>query len=305
VPLETAAGVHYNLRVSNVRISGHFLLALACAPLLAGSACEKKPAAEKPSELDTTPLPGVDVSKLVGEKASIFYILLGSLQSPCGKPESLRVSFTKDTSCKRAPFAVRLVASLLEDEAPEKAVREAYEKKYQPGPPVKLDTSRAPHAGATNGAVRIVEFFDYECPHCAAFKSVMEQVVADKGSDVSVSYLMFPLEANHPNARNAAQAALAAAEQGKFTEMHDKLFAEQHHTREDIAGFAKGLGLDLARFDQAYDAAAEHVTMDLKQGEAVGVNSTPTVYFNDHKYEGPLHPKYLEMWVDEELAVNR
>ena len=52
-------------------------------------------------------------------------------------------------------------------------------------------------------------------------------------------------------------------------------------------------------------ATLQHVMSDLAQGEKAGVDSTPTLFFNSRKYEGPMHPKYIEMWIDEELAVNR
>jgi protein-disulfide isomerase len=61
----------------------------------------------------------------------------------------------------------------------------------------------------------------------------------------------------------------------------------------------------MGKFEAAYQAEAAHVDSDVKQGEAAGVDSTPTLFFNDRKYEGPMHPKYIEMWVEEELAVNR
>src|ERR1044071_9829243 len=140
--LETHQAVHYNLQVSNARISGHFVLVIACAPLaiLWAGACEQKtkpndtgavaaldnaaapPAAENAA--DTTPLSGIDVSKLDGDKVKLFYKLVNSLKSPCGKAHSLRTSFTSDTSCKRAPFAARYILAMLEDEAPEDRVRE-------------------------------------------------------------------------------------------------------------------------------------------------------------------------------------
>ena len=322
--------MHYNLRVSNARISGHFILALLCAPLLAGGACEKK--ANKPNDtgamnaldkaaqgsaapgvtaeggaVDTTPLSGVDVAKLEGEKLQTFYRLVGSLKSPCGKAHSLRSSFTSDTSCKRAPFAVRYVASLLEDEAPETAVREEYTKKYEKtGAPVKFDVTKAPRIGNDDARIKLVEFFDYECPHCAAFKPGMEQVLADKSGQVAAYFMMFPIESKHPDSRSAAQAAIAASQLGKFREMHDKLFDEMpRHNRDSVMAYAKALGLDAAAFQKAYEAASPQVTSDLKQGEQAGVDSTPTLFFNDRKYEGPMHPKYIEMWIDEELAVNR
>jgi len=321
--LETHQAVNYNLRVSNARISGHFVLVIACAPLLWAGACEKKTkpndtgavaaldnAAAPPaagSAADTTALSGIDVSKLEGDKAQLFYKLVNSLKSPCGKAHSLRSSFTSDTSCKRAPFAVRYVLAMIEDEGPENRVREEYANKYEhPAQPVKLDTSRAPHLGASDAPIKLVEFFDYECPHCQAFKAQMEQVISDKPAEVSVSYMMFPLESVHREARNAAQAALAAARQGKFTEMHDKLFVPQTaHGRDAVMGYAKELGLDMAKFEKDYDDVSPQVTTDLKQGEDAGVNATPTLFFNDRKYEGPLIAKYIEMWIDEDLAVNR
>jgi len=257
-------------------------------------------------ELDTTPLAGIELGKLNADKTQVFYKMIGSLKSPCGKAHSLRTSFTSDTSCKRAPFAIRYVISLLEDEASESQAREEYTKKYEKtSPQVTVDVSRAPHAGSDDARIKLVEFFDYECPHCAVFKVAMEQVIAEKGSQVSVSFMMFPLSMHHES-KSAAQAALAASQQGKFKEMHDKLFAETpRHSRDDVFGYAKALGLDMAKFAPAYDVAAEQVASDLKQGDAAGVDSTPTVYFNDHKYEGPMMPKYLEMWIDEEIAVNR
>ena len=321
--LETPHPVHYNVRVSNARISGHFVLAIACGALVMGGACEKKtkpndtgavaaldnagsaPAAEGPA--DTTPLAGIDVSKLEGDKARLFYKLIGSLKSPCGKAHSLRTSFTSDTSCKRAPFAVRYVLAMIEDEGPENRVREEYANKYEhPAQPVKLDTSRAPHIGANDAPIKLVEFYDYECPHCQAFKAQMEQVVSDKPAEVGVSFMMFPIESKHPEARSAAQAALAASQQGKFKEMHDRLFAPQAaHGRDAVLGYAKELGLDMAKFQKSYDDVSPQVTTDLKQGEEAGVDATPTLFFNDRRYEGPMVAKYIEMWIDEDLAVNR
>ncbi len=257
--------------------------------------------------VDTSPLAGVDIAKLDHDKTQLFYKLVGSLKSPCGKAHSLRMSFSSDTACKRAPFAVRYVASLLEDEATEPFVRDEYTKKYEStGPQVTFDVSRAPRVGADDARIKFYEFFDYECPHCQAFKPAMEQVLADKAGQVSLYLLMFPIESRHPDARSAAQAALAANLQGKFKEMHDKLFeATPHHSRDNVMSYAKALGLDMAKFEKAYEEVSAQVTSDLKQGETAGVDSTPTLFFNNRRYDGPMYPKYIEMWIDEELAVNR
>lgn len=297
------------------------ILAVLSITLLTGAAaCEKKPAksgdtgainaldraGSENGPVDKAPLQGVDVSKLSKEKQDLFYKLVGSLSSPCGKAHSLRTSYTSDTDCKRAPFAVRYVAALLEDEQKESEVREYYESKYKAdAPKVKIDVSKAPRNGNDDAPIRLVEFFDYQCPHCAQFKPVLERTVQERQGKVVLHYMMFPLP-SHENSKLAAQAALAANAMGKFHEMHDILFAKSPaHTRDDIMGYAKQIGLDVAQFTQQYEAQAARVSMDVAQGDTAGVNSTPTLYFNDRKYEGPMHPRYLGMWIDEELAVNR
>ncbi|HTL36432.1 MAG TPA: thioredoxin domain-containing protein, partial [Kofleriaceae bacterium] len=170
-------------------------LALMCLPLLMGGACEKKPknngdtgainaldraGSEEPAQtgpVDKSPLQGIDVSKLASEKQDLFYKLVGSLSSPCGKAHSLRTSYATDTSCKRAPFAVRYVEALIEDEGTEAQVREEYDKKYKAAAePVKIDYSKAPRIGNDDAPIRLVEFFDYQCPHCQAFKPMLEAV---------------------------------------------------------------------------------------------------------------------------------
>jgi protein-disulfide isomerase len=256
--------------------------------------------------VDETPLQGIDVSKLSPEKQKLFYKLIGSLTSMCGKRNgSLRAAYTQDTACKRAPFAVRYVAAMLEDELSEQEIREDYENKYKDTPPVKIDYSKAPRIGNDDAPIRLVEFFDYQCPHCQAFAPMLEAVAHANQGKVVEYFMMFPLS-KHQDSNSAAQAALAAAQLGKFPEMHKLLFARSpQHSKSAVMGYAKELGLDGAKFEAAYNAAETQVSHDLAEGDAVKVNATPTLFFNDRRYEGPLHPKYITMWIDEELAVNR
>jgi len=256
--------------------------------------------------IDTTPLAGISTEKFGDDKKNAFFKLVGSLSSPCGKAESLRKSFTSDTSCKRAPYAVRYVLALLEDEATEAQAREEYEKKYKAlSADLKFDVAKHAHDGPEDAPVKLYEFFDYECPHCKAFKPMLEQVMKDEAGKVCEYFMMFPLE-KHEGSKSAAQAAVAAQAQGKFKGMHDLLFEKSpDHDREHVTEYAKGMGLDMQKFDADYSAAEPNVTADIAQGEHAGVDSTPTLFFNNRKYEGPMHPKYIEMWIEEELAVNR
>ncbi|MFT3693135.1 MAG: thioredoxin domain-containing protein [Kofleriaceae bacterium] len=273
-------------------------------PTSPGSGSGAAPVADN-GPIDTTPLAGVDISKLGDSNTKTFYKLVGSLTSPC-KAESLRKGFTSDTTCKRAPFAVRYVVSLLSDDATESQVREEYDKKYKaPASEAKFDVAKAPHEGPDDAPVKLYEFFDYECPHCKAFKPMLDQLMKDEAGKVVLYSMMFPLE-KHEGSKSAAQAALAAANQGKFKEMHELLFDKSpEHDHEHVTEYAKSLGLDVAKFETDYNNALPQVMSDYAQGEKAGVDATPTLFFNNRKYDGPMHPKYIEMWIEEELAVNR
>jgi protein-disulfide isomerase len=88
--------------------------------------------------------------------------------------------------------------------------------------------------------------------------------------------------------------------------MHALLFQNpQAHKRDDLLKYAQQIGLDMKKFEADFTAAAAQVESDKKEGEEVGVDSTPTLYINGRKYEDPSVAKYVKMWVEEELAVNR
>lgn len=289
---------------------------------LGGASCEKSKAAtdtgaikaaddahkNDPKTIDMTPVPGVDVSKLPDKGQKLFYKLVDSFSSPCGKAHSLRTSVKEDASCKRAPFAVKYLAAMIEDEIEEDDIRTLWEAKYKNAAEshsFKL-ADGVPHSGAVDAPIKIVEFFDYGCPACQAFKPIMDEVIEQNGATTVVYYKMFPLVDKHPNSMSAAQAAMAALAQGKFKEMHDMLFENApEHTRDDVMKYAKDLGLDMAKFEHDYDAAETLVRTDQAEGDSAGVDGTPTIFFNGRLYEGPAHPRYFKYWIDEELTVNR
>ncbi|MBT8495524.1 MAG: thioredoxin domain-containing protein, partial [Deltaproteobacteria bacterium] len=165
-------------------------------------------------------------------------------------------------------------------------------------------TDAVPHSGPSDARVVFVEFFDYGCPACKQFKSVIEIVAAAYPQDVVVYYKQFPL-AGHPDSDEAAAAAVAAHRQGKFKGMHDLLFANQYkHKMEDLRGYAKQIGLDMGKFEADFKAAVEQVAADKAEG-GEHVKGTPTIFLNGRVYEGPAAPKYLKLFVEEELAVNQ
>ena len=253
----------------------------------------------------TADIPGVDLTKLTKRGKTLFHKLANTLPSPCGKAHSLRVSVTKDASCKRSRFAARYVVQYLQDGFEEDDIREAYDEHYGKKKPVSFDLKGVPFVGPSDAQVVLVEFYDYGCPACKAFKSVLEQVKQEFKNDVAIYYKQFPLSA-HPNSPGAARAAVAAFQQGKFGAMHDKLFANHKaHTDADLQRYAKEIGLNMTAFNTAFRSAKARVDADLKDGEKAGVMGTPTLYVNGRTYGGPNSATYLKMWIEEELAVNR
>lgn len=138
-------------------------------------------------------------------------------------------------------------------------------------------------------AVTLVEYGDYECPHCGRAHPIVEQLLADLPGKLCFIYRHFPLAKMHPHARPAAEAAEAAGAQGKFWEMHEMLFAHQEALeRDDLLSYGREIGLDVARFrselaDRIY---GPRVQEDLASGIRSGVNGTPTFFINGTRHNG-------------------
>jgi protein-disulfide isomerase len=135
----------------------------------------------------------------------------------------------------------------------------------------------------------VVEYADFECPYCAKAHSLLSGVRARR------VFRHFPVVSKHPRARVLAQAAEAAALQGRFWEMHDSLFEDQGHLDPPhLWGRARRLGLDLERFesDRASDAVAERVERDFRSGIRAGVTTTPTLFADGRVWPG-IPPREL------------
>ena len=281
------------------------LMGAACtdkSPDSPATTVDRKPPVERPS------LAGVDLGKLAEkEQKDRVYALFDELLSPCGKAHSLHTSLTEDEACKRAPFAARFVVELVADEKDDGEVRSLYQRRFGANPPIEglVLGAGVPHAGPIDAPVKLVEFYDYGCPTCKQISPILDEVVGSFPDRVVLFYKQFPLS-SHPLSRPAAQAALAAMKQGEFAAMHKLLFANQpRHNKGALDGYAAELKLDMARFNADYEAAAAQVDADRAEGIEAGVGSTPTLFINNQKYRGFFHPKYIGMWIEEELAVNR
>jgi diadenylate cyclase len=145
--------------------------------------------------------------------------------------------------------------------------------------------------GAATAPVTLVEYGDFECPYCGRMYPVVKELRKRAGDRLRVVFRHFPLDSVHPHARRAAEAAEAAAAQGRFWEMHDLLFENQDDLDDEaLRRYAARLGLDMARFedDLAERRHAPRVREDRLDGERTGVEGTPTFFINGARYEGSL-----------------
>ncbi len=142
------------------------------------------------------------------------------------------------------------------------------------------------------GSVQVVEFGDYQCPACAAAEPNVQKLKEEMGDKITFVYRNFPLPI-HKNAMPAAEAAEAAGAQGKYWEMHTKLFTTQTEWEnlpnpvDKFAEYAKELGLDADRLKKEVEENkyVDFINQDKRDGDDVGVSATPTFYVNGKKAE--------------------
>jgi protein-disulfide isomerase len=143
--------------------------------------------------------------------------------------------------------------------------------------------------GPPTAPVMLVEYGDYECPHCGQAHPIVEALRHRLGRRLRFAFRHFPLAMIHLHAEHAAEAAEAAGAQGKFWEMHDVLFKTQQALEDtDLVGYAAALGLDLARFIRELGGHIHAARMreDYLSGVSSGVLGTPTFFINGVRHDG-------------------
>jgi len=151
-----------------------------------------------------------------------------------------------------------------------------------------LAAGDSPARGPAEAKVLIVEFSDYQCPFCSQAEPLLDQVMAAYPNDVKRVYKQFPLTSIHPNALPASKAAVAAGKQGKFWEMHAKLFGNQRELSPDnYKKWAEELKLDVARFekDMASPEVQQQIDKEMQEAKAADVTGTPTIFVNGKRLQ--------------------
>jgi protein-disulfide isomerase len=163
---------------------------------------------------------------------------------------------------------------------------------------------KVPSFGPEDAKVTVVEFSDFQCPYCSRAASAVDEIKKKYGDRVRFVFRQFPLPM-HENARGAAEAALAANAQGKFWEFHDMMFQNQGKlTRDSLEDLAKQAGLNVPEFKKALDSKAysADVDSDVKLGESVAVNGTPTMFINGARVQNPTSFEAIAQQIDGALS---
>ncbi len=179
--------------------------------------------------------------------------------------------------------------------------------RLQPPPVVRVQVSTdgAPIRGTADAPVTLVEFSDFHCPFCKRVQPTLTQVLEKYPGKVRLLFRHLPLDALHPQARNAAEASWCAQDQGKFWEYHDLLFANAPKAaQDDLKHYAEQIALDMKTFESCLsrNAHRDSIQRDIDEVSKLGMSGTPAFFINGRPLSGaqPLE-KFVQV-IDEELA---
>ncbi len=266
-------------------------------------------AAPTPAEAKDVNLAGVDTSTLTAREKQDWSRFVAELRSPCpDQPVSVAKCVSESRACRACVPAAKFLARQVQRGRTRGQVETAYKARFAADQLKNIELQDSPSKGDPSAPVLLVEFADFQCPACGAARPIIEETLKRHAGKGRLVFKHFPLSI-HPFAEKAARAAVAAQKQGKFWEMYGKLFDSQERLSPAVIDeLAKGLGLDLAKFQQdaQSEAAADAVSRDRKQGERLDIQSTPTLFINGRMF--PATPDFAEElgeWIELEVELTQ
>jgi len=178
---------------------------------------------------------------------------------------------------------------------------------YLKSPPIfraDVAVNGAPFKGSERAPVTIVKFEDSQCPYCKTVQTTYQALLKRYDGKVRLVHKDLPLDAIHPQARQAAEAARCAGEQGKFWEYHDALYANSPKAAvEELKAYAKEVGINATSFEQCFASGKYKglVQKDLSEGAQLGLTGTPTFFINGREMSGAQPVEAFTAVIDEEL----
>ena len=249
-------------------------------------------------------LPGVNTQGIGEQEGQALAALLSDAVCPCSPKDNVLQCIQKQ-SCPAATQLANYGADqfrkgLSIEQVMESMVRLYIERYVR----YKFNLKNSPKKGAASPKVTIVEFADFECPHCAEMRTILNEIIKTYPKDVEVIFKQFPLP-HHTHASGAARAALAAERQSKFWQMHDMLFMNQGRLGPDkFSQFARELGLNVERFKKDMNDSALYGQIESDRKEAIQANitGTPAVYINGRMFMDGINKEKLHAMVKRMLA---
>jgi protein-disulfide isomerase len=253
---------------------------------------------------DKTPPPGVDLGSLGEFERKVFFRIVNKEPSACGKAHSLLQSVKTDPGCRKSLYAVKYVARLVAAGFTDSEVTDRLQKRFRATERKTIDLADAPMKGNQAAKIALVEFVDYECPHCKRVQPVMRQALDEFKNEVRLYFKHYPL-GTHTNARLAAEGAMAAHKQGKFWQYNDGVWNHAESlTPAKLEQIAKDVGLDVEKWRKDLESAEvrQRVQKDRSDGETLGISSTPSIYLNGREFTDTRDIDSLRDWINEELG---
>lgn len=284
-------------------LSAIFLGAFALSGSTCGKSTEEPTKDKVDSDAPIVVLDGVDTNQLTQREKKDWSGYVSELISPCPSvPVPIAQCVTEKRDCDKCAPAAKYLVKLVKDGMPREPLEKSYRNRFDPDKVRNVPIDGSPTKGPESAPITIVEFADFQCPHCAQFAPMIDKVVEARKNEVRFAYKLYVL-GKFPNSENAARAAVAAGKQGKFWEMHHLIFANQDNlTQQSLDGMAKELGLDVGRFhaDMQSPDTAERIAKDRKLGEELKIEGTPSIFINGRQFDGHQD---LNEWLNLELAM--
>jgi protein-disulfide isomerase len=238
-------------------------------------------------------LAGVDFTGMSTAQKDKSLDIMNTQTCDCGCGMTIAQCRVEDKSCGRSPVLAAAVLAAVKSGKDDAGVASAVKAVARqaapaapaaaPAGPVTISMKGVNATGNDKAKAVLVEFADYQCPYCVRAVEVVKQLQEKYPNDLKYVYKQFPLSSIHKFAEPASRASLAAARQGKFWEMHEKLFANARALDDaSLKKYAQDIGLDAARFEKDFGdpAISQQVQADVTEGSSIGVQGTPSFFVN-------------------------
>ncbi len=270
----------------------------------------KGPAQTEESNEPVT-LPGVDTEGFTTREKTEWSTYVSELLAPCAdQPVSVAECIKDKRDCKLCVPAAQFLAKQVKEGKARSQIEMAFRKRFAPAQVKKIDAGDSPSMGPVDAPVQIVEWADFECPFCGKAAPMLHSLVTEYPGQVRLVFKHYPLSI-HKTADKLARAAVAASAQGKFWEMHERLFGAQAPEKEldeaALKHIAQQAGLNVKKFqtDSESEATADVVARDRKQADSLEIAGTPWIYINGRHFDLSHFDltKDLDEWVRLEIEA--